>query len=345
VTNLITEKFQLLSNGATIKHSVLPSTGEDILESSSTIDHTALDNSMAEQKALPFSEMFSSILTYVMDELFESNIVPDLVSGCLKMSEKRFFVPISSSFKLSLNDFIQITRNFAYDYWLSFFNTYISKGKFSASKRIIIKTTLSLFCKSVKLWLDRLKLQNVVDNDISIDSPCGQSQKMNCSNENIFEDQYNHQMSPIEMNQDSSLLSKNIEDDYSEPIVRQSTNNFLDVDEYSNLEEVNHLQEVDNPYDICMTVSDDSFLDCNLENDFNDGEIYGHLECTLDVDYNDDIIDPISTSSSFVDKNSELLETLTSQGSNQNRIKKGLYLKIIDLFTAHGERLNDVRQR
>ncbi|CAH8485489.1 unnamed protein product [Schistosoma margrebowiei] len=316
VTNLITEKFQLLSNGATIKHSVLPSTGEDILESSSTIDHTALDNSMAEQKALSFSEMFSYILTYVMDELFESNIVPDLVSGCLKMSEKRFFIPVSSSFKLSLNDFIQITRNFAYDYWLSFFNTYISKGKFSASKRIITKTTLSLFSKSVKLWLDRLKLQNVIDNDTSIDSPCGQSQKMNCSDENVFEDQCNHQM-----NQDSSSLSKSIEDDYSEPIVRQSKNNFLDVDEYSNFEEVSHLQEVDNPYDICMTVSDDAFLDCNLENDFNDSEIYERLECTLDVDYNDDIIDPISTSSSFVDKNSELLETLTSQGNNQNRIK------------------------
>lgn len=308
VTNLVTEKFQLLSNGATIKHAVLPSTVEDILESSSSIEHAELNNSIADQKTLSFSEMFSYILTYVMDELFESNIVPDLVSGCLKMSEKRFSIPIASSFKLTLNNFIQITRNFAYAYWLSFFNTHIRKGKFSASKRIIMRTTLSLFCKSVNLWFDRLKLRNVVDDDISIDSLCGQSQEMNCSNENVFEDQDNHQLSPLEMNQDSNLLSKSDGDNYSEAIVEQSSNNFLDVEEYSN-------------FDISMTVSDDAFLDCNFENDFNDGEILEHLESALDVDYSDDIIDPISTFSSFVDRNSEVLETLTPQGSNQKRIK------------------------
>ncbi|XP_018649388.1 putative zinc finger protein [Schistosoma mansoni] len=162
--------------------------------------------------------------------------------------------------------------------------------------------------KSVNLWFDRLKLRNVVDDDISIDSLCGQSQEMNCSNENVFEDQDNHQLSPLEMNQDSNLLSKSDGDNYSEAIVEQSSNNFLDVEEYLN-------------FDISMTVSDDAFLDCNFENDFNDGEILEHLESALDVDYSDDIIDPISTFSSFVDRNSEVLETLTPQGSNQKRIK------------------------
>ncbi|CAH8458616.1 unnamed protein product [Schistosoma turkestanicum] len=298
VTNLVTEKFQLLTNSATIKHAVLPSTGEDSVESSSSSNCTPSNISSPGEKTLPFLQMFTYILTYVMDELFESTIVPDLVNECLNMSEKKFHIPLSCcSSELTLNDSIQITRNFAHAYWLYFFNTYISKGKFTMSKRIIKKATALVFRKSINSWSEGLKIQNSIDSGVSIDSPRDQSQfpQMNYSTGTVLEDLCSHLLSPNEM----------IKDDL-ESVIEQSPSDFL------NFEETYHLEKVENSHNEFMTNSYDTFLDDTLENDVNDVEMHEHLECTFDLDYGDDLIDY------------EPLESSTLQRSTHNNVKSNI---------------------
>ncbi|KAH8849903.1 Terminal uridylyltransferase 7 isoform 2 [Schistosoma japonicum] len=317
VIYLVTEKFQSISS-TTVIHDIVQSSvaGDTIKNSSNNSLKKSLSNSNSEQKTLSFSKMLPHILTYVMNELFESNIISDLVNECLKIPEKKFFAPLSSSNELTLNNFIEITRNFAYTYWLSFFETSISKGKFSVLKRIITRTTSSLFHKSVQSWLNRLKIQGNSD-DVSSYSVHNQSQETDCSIENVREDLNDHQMYSAEIVQDFNSFVKDSEDDYPEDIITQISTNF---------DEGDHLLDVNNSDDAFMADSE-VFLYDTLEGDCNNDFLLEEVECVPDLqdnDINDNLFSPDITYSSVAVENPKSSKSSNFQRTAENNVEDPL---------------------
>ncbi|KAK4473448.1 hypothetical protein MN116_002817 [Schistosoma mekongi] len=317
VTYLVTEKFQSILSTTVMHDTVQSSVADDTMNNSSNSSlRKLLFNSNSGQKTLSFSKMLSHILTYVMNELFESNIISDLVNACLKIPEKKFFAPLSSSDELTLNDFIEITRNFAYSYWLSFFETSISKGKFSVLRRFIIRTTSSLFRKSVRSWLDRLKIQGNSD-DASPNSVHNQSQETDCSIEYVREDLNDHQLSSADIVQDFNSLVNDSEDNYPEDVITQISNNF---------DEGGHLLDVNNSDDAFMADFNVSLCD-TLEGDCNNDNLLEDLECALDLqdyDVSDNLFSPDVTYSSVVVENAKSSKSSNFQGSVENKVEDPL---------------------